>query len=331
MTEPAWVGVIANRNSGSGRADRAVERLQDALESHGLRARVAWTLAERSELVRDSAGDPTCRCLAVVGGDGTFSSLVNENPIVPLAILPAGTENLAAQHFRSKNDPLALAARIAAGQPISTDLGLAQARRFVLMAGFGFDADVVTRHHRARLAHTGRIRPTHRMAYVQPILESSFSYRFPRISVSVLDPGREQTLHGTTVFIFNLPRYALGLPFAPQARGDDGWLDLLIFRKPGPFQAFYYLCKVFLGRHLHDPGVTHLKVKKIVVAADHAIPVQLDGDPAGYLEGAISDHSHGGDLAGWTIEVLPAAARVYAGDAKTAARPIALAAGAEKR
>lgn len=320
MTEPAWVGVVANRGSGSGRAHHSAERLCRALEHQGLAARVAWTQAERDLLVRESATDPGCRCLAAVGGDGTFSSLLNENPRVPLAILPAGTENLAAQHFRSRNDPHGLAARIASGTPVTIDLGLARERRFVLMAGFGFDGDVVTRHHRARLGRAGRIRPTHRMAYVRPILESSLSYPFSRISVSVLDPGRERTLHGTTVFVFNLPRYALGLPFAPQARGDDGWLDLLVFRKPGPFQAFYYLCKVLIGRHLHDPGVTHLRVKKIHVAADRAIPVQIDGDPGGCLEGA----------SGWTIEVLPAAARVYAGTA-LGARSSALAGRGEKR
>ena len=328
---PPWVGVVANRGSGSGQARRAADRFCRALESRGLAARVAWTPEERSLLVRAGALDPACRCLTAIGGDGTFASLINENPTVPLAILPTGTENLAARHFGSKCDPVALARRIATAEPIPIDLGLAQGRRFVLMAGFGFDGDVVTRHHRSRVSHAGRIRPTHRMAYVQPILESSFSYPFSTITVQVLDPGREQTLHGTTVFIFNLPRYALGLPFAPQARGDDGWLDLLIFREPGPFQAFYYLCKVFLGCHLGDPGVTHLRVKKVVVAADRSIPVQLDGDPAGFLEPTDPTGPNGLEPAGWTIEVLPAAARVYSGDLKQSSTPVALAVEAGKR
>src|SRR5262249_49547345 len=147
----------------------------------------------------------------------------------------------------------------------------------------GFDADVVTRHHRGRLTRSGRIRPTHRMAYVEPILRSSLSYRFPRISVRVADPGAEEVLRGTTVLVFNLPRYALGLPFVPVAREDDGWLDLIVFREPGPFQALFYLWKVFRGSHFGDPGVFHRRVQKIVVTAEEPIPVQLDGDPGGYL------------------------------------------------
>src|SRR5262249_12393446 len=160
-----------------------------------------------------------------------------------------------ARHFGLRRDPRTLAETIAVPRSTAVDVGQAAGRRFLLMAGFGFDADVVTRHHRTRLSRSGRVRPTHRMAYVEPILRSSFSYRFPTITVRVLDPGAEELIRGTTVLVFNLPRYALGLPFAPVAREDDGWLDLVVFRDPGPFQALWYLWKVFCGVHLDDPSV----------------------------------------------------------------------------
>jgi diacylglycerol kinase family enzyme len=204
------------------------------------------------------------------------------------------------------------------------------------MAGFGFDADVVTRHHRSRLSGSGRIRPTHRMAYVEPILRSSFSYQFPTISVRIVDPTTQEVLRGTTVFVFNLPRYALGLPFAPVARDDDGWLDLVVFRDPGPFQALFYLWKVFCGIHLNDPSVFHRRVRKVVVTADEPIPVQLDGDPGGYVlpQGRVSPAhapstaddgttasgtephrsapTPARDAAVWTVEILPGTAKILA-------------------
>src|SRR5205823_4577922 len=157
--------------------------------------------------------DPDCRCLVAVGGDGTVSALLNERPCRPVTVLPAGTENLVAQHFGLRRDPKILARTIAAGRSTQVDVGLAADRRFLLMAGFGFDAEVVTRHHQGRVSRSGRIRPTHRMAYFEPILRSSFSYRFPTISARVVDPGAEEVLRGTTLFVFNLPRYALGLRF----------------------------------------------------------------------------------------------------------------------
>jgi diacylglycerol kinase family enzyme len=159
------------------------------------------------------------------------------------------------------------------------------------------------------------------MAYVEHVLRASFSYRFPTISVHIGDAGAQEVLRGTTVFFFNLPRYALGLPFVPIAREDDGWLDLVVFREPGPFQAFYYLCKVCLGVHLNDPGVYHRRVRKAVVTARTAIPVQLDGDPGGFVmpENAAQDaggpsmlvdectSGHAPHPAGWAIEILPSA------------------------
>ena len=151
------------------------------------------------------------------------------------------------------------------------------------MAGFGFDGEIVSRHHSGRVSPSGVARPTHRIAYVWPILVSSFTYRFPPITVRIADPGAEETLTGTTIFVFNAPSYALGLLFAPAARDDDGLLDVIVFRKPGAFQALYYLWKVFRGTHLTDSGVFHRRAKRVEVTSQDRIPVQIDGDPGGYL------------------------------------------------
>jgi diacylglycerol kinase (ATP) len=342
-----WVGIVANRGSGLGRGRRLVEELVAQLRRLGLRAEIAWTPEERSSLVSQAGPDVACRCLVAVGGDGTVSALLNERPSRPVTVLPAGTENLVAHHFGLRRDPRTLARTIAAGRCMSVDVGRSDDRRFILMAGFGFDADVVTRHHRARISRSGRMRPTHRMAYVEPILRSSFSYRFPKISVRIDDPGGEEVLRGTTVLVFNLPRYALGLPFVPVAREDDGWLDLVVFREPGPFQALFYLWKVVCGIHLGDPGVFHRRIRKVVVTADEPIPVQLDGDPGGYLlphgaEPPTHGHrvnrklfpdaefraesmpAHGrSHAAEWTIEILPSELKVLTppGRGKRSGRP----------
>jgi diacylglycerol kinase (ATP) len=291
-----------------GKAFRLVERLARALRRAGLREQIAWTPEERSLLVSRSGGDPHCRCLVAVGGDGTVAALLNEQPSVPLTVLAAGTENLVARHLGLGRDPEILAKTIAGESPVRVDVGLAAGRRFLLMVGFGFDGDIVSRHHHGRVSSSGSVGTTHRIAYVWPVLRSSFSYRFPPITVRVVDPGSEESLTGTTVFVFNAPCYALGLPFVPAARDDDGWLDVIVFLKPGPFQALYYLWKVFRGTHLDDPGVIHRRAKKVVVTSHHRIPVQIDGDPGGYLAPQTPDDPD----AGWNVEVIPAAQAVIA-------------------
>jgi diacylglycerol kinase family enzyme len=237
------------------------------------------------------------------GGDGTVGALVNERPTVPITVLPTGTENLFARHFRLRRHPARLAATIAAGRRTPVDLGLTGSRRFTLMAGIGFDAEVVTRHHLSRIGRSGIARPTNRASYVEPVLRSSLEYRFPLLTVQVTDSGAEEILTGTTVFLFNLPRYALGLPFAPSALADDGLLDLIVFRNAGPFQALYYLWLVLRGLHLGTPGVYHRRVRKVVVTAAERVPIQLDGDPNGYVNAGDSTVPEGA----WTLEVLPRA------------------------
>jgi diacylglycerol kinase family enzyme len=286
-----------------------VARLVRELKRRGVRSRIAWTPEVRARLVAEAADDPRARCLVAVGGDGTVAALVNEGPATPIAVLPTGTENLFAQHFRYSRCPSRLAATIEHGRTTRIDLGQAPGRRFTLMAGFGFDADVVTRHHIARVRHSGIARPTNRAAYVEPVLRSSFGYRFPPMTViaagesasaaTATATATEETLVGSTVFVFNLPRYALGLPFAPSARPDDGLLDLVVFDKPGAFHALRYLWLVVRGLHLRRPGVEHRRVRRVTIRAPEQVPVQLDGDPGGFL-----DPDSGG---GWTVDVLPGA------------------------
>lgn len=297
-----WVGIAANAASGRGSGRRNVERLVSELARRGLAARVAWTPPARSALAAESAHDRWCRCLVAAGGDGTVGALVNERPDVPITVLPTGTENLFARHFGLRRDPARLAATIAWGRVAPIDLGRTADRRFALMAGLGFDADVVTRHHLNRVGRAGIPRPTHRAAYVEPVLRSSFEYRFPPLSVAITDPGAEETLVGSSVFLFNLPSYALGLPFVPSAQGDDGWLDLIVFREAGPFRALHYLWLIVRGIHLDRPDVHHRRVRRVAISSSESVPVQLDGDPGGYITAGTEP-----DDGGWTVEVLPRA------------------------
>ena len=108
---PGWVGIAANAASGRGGGRSAVDRLARELGRLGLESRVAWTLDEREALVASStatatiSGSGRCRCLVAAGGDGTVADLINERPDVPIAVMPAGTENLFARHFGFGRNP----------------------------------------------------------------------------------------------------------------------------------------------------------------------------------------------------------------------------------
>jgi diacylglycerol kinase family enzyme len=297
-----WVGIVANSRSGTGYGRTRVQSLIEALGTFGFGTRVAWTPDERKALVELANADPLCHCLVSAGGDGTFGALINECPRVPLTVLPAGTENLFARHFGIRPQADQVVRTIASGLRTRLDLGRIANQRFALMAGIGFDADVVTRHHLTRIGKTGQPRTTSRVAYVEPVLRSSLNYRFPTLTVHIEDETSAETLSGSMVFLFNLPDYALGLPIAPSACARDGMLDLVVFRNPGPFQALRYLWLVFRGLHLDRPGVELRRVRHIRVEVSEPVPVQIDGDPAGLILP--------GQSPAWIADILPGAIEV---------------------
>ncbi|GIW86080.1 MAG: protein BmrU [Isosphaeraceae bacterium] len=311
-TARGWFGLIGNPHSGRGRATDLAGRLRQELSRRGLESRAAWTPEQRRELVAEAVPAAGCLGLVAMGGDGTVAELVNECPVVPIAVLPTGTENLFARHFGFERDPARLVERLVAGRTRRIDLGRAAGRRFALMAGFGFDAEVVSDHHRRRMARPG-VATTSRAAYVEPVLRSSVRYRFPEVRVWAETDAGTEALAGTSVLVFNLPRYALGLPFAPSARDDDGWLDLVVFRDPGPLQALRYLWLVFRRLHLRRPGVEHRRIRRARVEAVEPVPVQLDGDPAGRVGS--------GEAGGWLVEVEPLALTVFGGSSGSAGCP----------
>jgi diacylglycerol kinase family enzyme len=225
----------------------------------------------------------TLRAVVAAGGDGTLSLIANRTPPgTPLAILPLGTENLLAKYLGATADPQQLGRTIAAGCTIQLDAGLAGDRLFTLMAGCGFDADVVRRLHRRRTGHI------HHLSYAKPILDSIRKYEYPELRVRYAPAGAvgdELTaeIAARWVFVVNLPRYAGGLSFAPQASGTDGLLDVCTFKEGSLWSGLVYLGGVVLGQHEAMEDFERIQTGRLVIESSGPAPYQLDGDPGGEL------------------------------------------------
>jgi len=291
-----WAGIVANPAAGRGRGLERVHGLEKALQARGGRVEVALTQQDRSELVARAAGEPELRRLIVaIGGDGTVNALINEMPPVPICNLASGTENLFSKAFHTPRDVEQMADWIVKASPKRMDLGEFtvcdgiqefRKRRFGLMLGFGFDAAVVGRHHSRRVARTGSARPTSRLGYVLPLAHEAWHYRFPPVRLSWVDEaGRAQEQTGSTAILFNLDCYALGLRFTPEASVFDGWLDSVCFSRSGSVQAGVYFASVCMGLHPSLKSVSMARMHEVTMeAVSDPVPVQMDGDPAGWLE-----------------------------------------------
>ena len=283
--------IVANPYSGSLENRRHVAALAEALGRAGFEPKELWHRAERTaELAAPDLAEKW-KCVVVAGGDGTITALINERPRVPVAVLPLGTENVFAQAFGFPSDEERLVSAIARGRVRSVDLGHANGRLFSSMIGVGFDAEVIHRLARWR-AHGRRLKRVTYWSYVGRILEAVTSYSYGRFELEA-DGAR---IAGTHAFVFNLPRYALSLPLAPDARDDDGLLNWVVFERPGLRNLLGYVWAVARRRHALRGDVRQGTAARLRIAAQQPLPIQVDGEPAG-----------------WTpveVEVAPAALRV---------------------
>jgi diacylglycerol kinase (ATP) len=126
-------------------------------------------------------------------------------------------------------------------------------------------------------------------SYVKPILDAIRNYEYPplRVHYALEDAadGAELTeqIEARWVFVVNLPRYAGGLSFAPQASACDGLLDVCTFREGSLWNGLMYLGGVVLGQHQSMSDCKVIRTRRLRIEADVAAPYQLDGDPGGEL------------------------------------------------
>ena len=259
-----------------------------------------WTIPEAAERLRccDNyvyllIADGTLRAVAhrlyldpceVAPGGGTVAGQVPSEP--PLLIVPLGTANLMGRHLGIRWDDNTLeqqvSAAVAEHRVVRLDTARANGRLFLLMTGVGFDAHVV--HELAR-QRRGPIRIT---SYVQPALSALMDYSFPPLRVTV-DSREVFGPAPAIVFVGNLPEYGTGFPVLPHARADDGVLDVCAL----PCRSRPELARLFLqattGDHLHAEGAVYMKGRHVRITAPggEAVPIQVDGDPAGHLPAEI--------------------------------------------
>ena len=74
---------------------------------------------------------------------------------------------------------------------------------------------------------------------------------------------------------------------APDARLDDGILDVVMIGDIPKRKYLGSLPKVFNGTHLLEPGVELVRAREVAFHADRPFNVQADGDPIADLPATV--------------------------------------------
>lgn len=183
----------------------------------------------------DQAVAASVDLVIAAGGDGTVRSVgaALAGRGLPFGIIPIGTANLLARNLGLPLRRQVKATRIAfSGSERPLDVaridyeladGTEHSRDYFVMAGFGVDSDMVADTVPSQKARIGWI------AYVVPILRSLGRSPADTVSYSI-DDGATETATVHSFIVANSGTITAGLRLIPEARLDDGQLDLLTMR-----------------------------------------------------------------------------------------------------
>ena len=289
--------VIVNPHSGGGSTRRRWRKLEPrvrealgALEiEHTQGARDAERLAR--EAVR--AG---IERIVVAGGDGTLAEVATGllraqlGNYAELAVLPMGTGCDFARTLGMPRDPVAAlevlrtgkARRIDAGHARYTGRNGAPADSYFMnAASFGVSSLVVELAQRSARRLGGTV------AFALATVRALLSYQSARVALRV---DGELACDGRFALVAaaNGRHFGSGMRIAPDARLDDGWLDVVCVEGASGLRLIPKLPKLYRGTLLEDPVVRFRRGRHIEAdAAPGAVSLELDGEPVGALPAQI--------------------------------------------
>jgi YegS/Rv2252/BmrU family lipid kinase len=268
------VAVVFNPVTGGGDTAGRKRDTQEALEGAGVD--VLWLETTKEDPGQGQTAKAVAEGVDLVmaqGGDGTVMACVTglAGTEVPLAVLPGGTGNLLATNFDIPSE-LDEAVEVAIeGDRVRLDVAAMDDDRFVVMGGIGFDAAMLRDADPRLKEHLGAV------AYVL----SGFKHlrrRVTRFQLRLDDqPPIDRT--GQGVLIGNLGRLQGGLPVMPDARPDDGLLDVAVLQTRTVLDWLALAARVLLRRR-RDPQLELFQARRVEIHCDTPQPVERDGDPA---------------------------------------------------
>lgn len=214
--------------------------------------------------------------VVAVGGDGTLHGVVNAlaGSEVVVGLVPMGTGN---DFARAVGVPLSFERAlnlINSGHIRQIDVGRHGPRRFINVAGCGFDAEVAERVNARRWRTRGRL------AYLMAVVQTLVHFR-PSV-LQVFGDGGDFCGHAMLCAVANGISYGAGMRIAPGARVNDGLLNVCIVRACSKLEFIRSFPRVFRGTHVDHPKVVTFASEVVHVDSDPPVRVLVDGELAGW-------------------------------------------------
>ena len=267
--------IVGNPIASGGDARRRIGVLSAQLEARGHTVRSCITrFAGDAKHCLSGLKHPYDR-IVIVGGDGTFNEALNGLPekfYCPLLHLPTGNANLLAKDLDLPPTPEGAVRLIERGRVTMADVAAMNGKKFIMVAGAGFDARVTEEMGKVRRGKVSNL------SYLLPMWRAMKTASSARLLV---ETDGNQRAAGAAVLICNVRTYAGICEIAWKAGVDTGCLDIVVLPGEGLWPLITYLAAARFSRITRLKGVVYLKARKVRISSPVPIPIQVDGDFTG--------------------------------------------------
>jgi len=208
--------------------------------------------------------------IVAVGGDGTVNEVAQSiiGTSVVMGIIPSGSGNGLARHL---NIPVFTNRAIAVINQLKVkkiDTAEVNNQFFVNLAGIGFDALVAKKF--AGQKRRGFFK------YSQIVFQEYFRYRPEKFKLVV--DGKKLKRKALFISFANSDQFGYNTSIAPQARVDDGYIDICIMKKVALWKSFL-LPPLLFSKKIDKTGFVEIIRAKEVDIKQKKKHINLDGEP----------------------------------------------------
>ena len=270
--------LIFNPCSGpDGKDGNSPQPVLEALRAHGIEAEVGFkTSGKVGRHLAAEALKNKHDLLIAAGGDGTIEAVASQmvGCQATLGILPTGTRNNLARELGVPLDLNQACELIAAGITRKMDIGRvcvderSDVEFFLESASLGLSAVVMPAGQDIRKGRFGKLTTA---------LRKLFELRPGPIELE-LDSGEKVAANSRVVTVSNAPLIGVNLLIAPDAKMDDGLLDIAVYDEMATSDVASYFLSTTNGRRAYNPHVRFYRAQRVIIRSGARLPVVSDTD-----------------------------------------------------
>lgn len=256
-------------NVRSGRAAQALPRVRAFAERNGSELVLTERARHAFDLARDAL-DRSVSTIVAVGGDGTLNEVASAivGTGATLGLVPCGSGDGLGRCLGIHGSIEHALGILGAGETRVIDTGTVNGQPFFTAAGVGFEAEIAARFNRLQNRGFARYLTTSAKAFRE------WKPQTYRVSCD----GQTTTIQAFTLVVANANQYGNDALIAPNARPDDGLLDLTAVPAMTMTNAVPLALRLFTGGLARSRGILMRQSTAFVVDRPAPGPFHTDGE-----------------------------------------------------